>query len=339
MKRILVTGGLGYLGSHMVIELIHNGYTVVCVDNLHNSSEDIVYFIENIVKEKIEFVKANVEDTSTMEVLFSKYSFDAVIHFAGYKSIAESLKVPLDYYRNNYNSTLTILQLCLKYNSTFIFSSSATVYGIPQYLPLTEEHPLAAINPYGKTKLHIEQIIFDVANAYPMFNAFILRYFNPVGGGGKGFILGEHPKNVPTNVMPIICQVAAGIQKEIYIFGDDYETIDGTGVRDYIHVTDLIAGHMAALKKAEENKTGCHVYNLGTGKGISVLELIHTFEKVNNISVPYSVVARRSGDVASCYADATKAFRELDWKAQKGLEDMVYDSWLWQKNLLSKYIV
>lgn len=339
MKKVLVTGGLGYLGSHMVIELIYSGYMVVCVDNFHNSSKNIITYIETIVKEKIQFIEANVEDSVTMGKIFSTYHFNAVIHFAGYKSIADSIKMPLVYYRNNYESALNMLRLCLQYNSTFIFSSSATVYGIPQYLPLTEEHPLNALNPYGRTKLHIEQVIVDIANAYPTFNACILRYFNPVGGGGKGYILGEHPKSVPTNLMPIICQVAAGIQEKLYVFGNDYNTIDGTGVRDYIHVVDLIAGHIAALKKTEENQTGCHIYNLGTGRGISVLELVQTFERVNNISVPYCIVERRLGDVPSCYADSTKALRELDWKTQKNLEDMVYDSWLWQKNLLSNSIM
>ena len=260
--------------------------------------------------------------------MFAEYQIDAVIHFAGHKAVGESVAHPLVYYRNNYDSALTILEMCLKHGSALVFSSSATVYGVPHFLPLTEDHPLSAVNPYGRTKLYIEETIRDVALAHPEFNVSILRYFNPVGAHESGLI-GENPNGIPNNLMPFVCQTAAGIRKELQVFGDDYDTPDGTGVRDYIHVTDLISGHIAALKKLE-TKPGCIIHNLGTGNGTSVLEMVCRFEAVNGVSVPYRIVARRPGDVASCYADPSKAFEELGWKAVKNLDDMVRDSWMWQ---------
>lgn len=332
MKKILVTGGTGYLGSNMLVELVRQGYQPICVDNLSNSKASVLDTIEKIVGEKIPFVKADSSDTATMEKVFSEHAIDAVIHFAGYKSVYESMVDPLSYYRNNYNSALTVLELCLKYKSKFIFSSSATVYGRPQYLPLTEEHPLHAINPYGRTKVYIEETIQDIVSAHPEFKAAILRYFNPVGCGEK-HLLGENIQHIPNNLMPLICRTAAGLQKELQVFGDDYDTPDGTGIRDFIHVVDLIFGHIAVLKKLEvcSKRQYIYIYNLGTGKGTSVLELIHCFEEVNGMRVPYRIALPRLGDVASCYADTTKVFTELSWKTQKTLSDMVYDSWIWQK--------
>ncbi len=269
-----------------------------------------------------------------MDKLFSSRRIDAVIHFAGHKAVGESVAHPLMYYRNNYDSALTMLEMCLKYGSALVFSSSATVYGVPHFLPLTEEHPLSAVNPYGRTKLYIEETIRDVSAAHPDFNVSILRYFNPVGAHESGLI-GENPNGIPNNLMPFVCQTAAGIRKELHVFGNDYDTPDGTGVRDFIHVTDLIAGHIAALKKLE-TRPGCIIHNLGTGQGTSVLEMVRRFEEINGVRVPYRIVERRPGDVASCYADPSKARRELGWEAQKGLDDMVRDSWLWQQHSMAR---
>ena len=299
MGKILVTGGTGYLGTHMLVELVKQGYEPLCVDNLHNSNPSVLLAVKEICGKEIPFIKADAGDVAAMRALFAEYQIDAVIHFAGHKAVGESVAHPLMYYRNNYDSALTILEMCLKHGSALVFSSSATVYGVPHFLPLTEDHPLSAVNPYGRTKLYIEETIRDVALAHPEFNVSILRYFNPVGAHESGLI------------------------------GDDYDTPDGTGVRDYIHVTDLISGHIAALKKLE-TKPGCIIHNLGTGNGTSVLEMVHRFEAVNGVSVPYRIVARRPGDVASCYADPSKAFEELGWKAVKTLDDMVRDSWMWQ---------
>ena len=299
MGKILVTGGTGYLGTHMLVELVKQGYEPLCVDNLHNSNPSVLLAVKEICGKEIPFIKADAGDIAAMRALFAEYQIDAVIHFAGHKAVGESVAHPL-----------------------------ATVYGVPHFLPLTEDHPLSAVNPYGRTKLYIEETIRDVALAHPEFNVSILRYFNPVGAHESGLI-GENPNGIPNNLMPFVCQTAAGIRKELQVFGDDYDTPDGTGVRDYIHVTDLISGHIAALKKLE-TKPGCIIHNLGTGNGTSVLEMVHRFEAVNGVSVPYRIVARRPGDVASCYADPSKAFEELGWKAVKTLDDMVRDSWMWQ---------
>ena len=330
MGKILVTGGTGYLGTHMLVELVRQGYEPLCLDNLHNSSASVLEAVRTICGQEIPFIKADAADTAIMERLFTEHAVDAVIHFAGHKAVGESVAHPLMYYRNNYDSALTVLEMCIRYGSALVFSSSATVYGVPQHLPLTEEHPLSAVNPYGRTKLYIEETIRDVAAAHPDFNVSILRYFNPVGAHESGLI-GENPNGIPNNLMPFICQTAAGIRKELQIFGGDYNTPDGTGVRDYIHVTDLISGHIAALRKLE-TRPGCIIHNLGTGRGTSVLEMVRRFEEVNGVRVPYRIGHRRAGDVASCNAEPSRALSELDWKATKGLDDMVRDSWLWQRN-------
>ena len=328
MGKVLVTGGAGYLGSHMLVELVRHGYEPVCIDTLYNSRKETLGVVEKLCGCSIPFVQGDAGDSRLMEQLFTEYTMDAVIHFAGHKAVGESVEKPLMYYRNNYDSALTVLEMCIRHGTALIFSSSATVYGTPQWLPLTEEHPLSAVNPYGRTKLYIEETIRDVAAAHPEFNVSILRYFNPVGAHESGLI-GENPNGIPNNLMPFVCQTAAGIRKELSVFGGDYDTVDGTGVRDFIHVTDLVSGHIAALKKLE-TRPGCIIHNLGTGKGTSVLELVQRFEAVNGVKVPYKIVGRRAGDVASCYADPSRAFRELGWKSVKTLDDMVRDSWMWQ---------
>lgn len=323
MGKILVTGGTGYLGTHMLVELVKQGYEPLCVDNLHNSNPSVLLAVKEICGKEIPFIKADAGDIAAMRALFAEYQIDAVIHFAGHKAVGESVAHPLMYYRNNYDSALTILEMCLKHGSALVFSSSATVYGVPHFLPLTEDHPLSAVNPYGRTKLYIEETIRDVALAHPEFNVSILRYFNPVGAHESGLI-GENPNGIPNNLMPFVCQTAAGIRKELQVFGDDYDTPDGTGVRDYIHVMDLAEGHAAALEKMGE---GVSVYNLGTGKGTSVLELVTAFERVNEIKIPYRITPRRAGDIAVCYAETKKAERELGWKARRTVEEMCRDAW------------
>ena len=329
MKRILVTGGTGYIGSHTCISLLEKGYDVTIVDNLVNSKALVVDRIENLSGKKVKFFEADVCDEDALRKIFAEDEIFAVIHFAGLKAVGESVQIPLRYYENNLISTLSLLKVMAEFKvNNFVFSSSATVYGNPASVPIREDFPLSTTNPYGTTKLMIERILKDYAHANPDFNPIILRYFNPVGAHESGLI-GENPNGIPNNLMPFVCQTAAGIRKELQVFGDDYDTPDGTGVRDYIHVTDLISGHIAALKKLE-TKPGCIIHNLGTGNGTSVLEMVHRFEAVNGVSVPYRIVARRPGDVASCYADPSKAFEELGWKAVKTLDDMVRDSWMWQ---------
>ena len=329
MKRILVTGGTGYIGSHTCISLLEKGYDVTIVDNLVNSKALVVDRIENLSGKKVKFFEADVCDEDALRKIFAEDEIFAVIHFAGLKAVGESVQIPLRYYENNLISTLSLLKVMAEFKvNNFVFSSSATVYGNPASVPIREDFPLSTTNPYGTTKLMIERILKDYAHANSDFNPIILRYFNPVGAHESGLI-GENPNGIPNNLMPFVCQTAAGIRKELQVFGDDYDTPDGTGVRDYIHVTDLISGHIAALKKLE-TKPGCIIHNLGTGNGTSVLEMVHRFEAVNGVSVPYRIVARRPGDVASCYADPSKAFEELGWKAVKTLDDMVRDSWMWQ---------
>lgn len=330
MGKILVTGGTGYLGTHMLVELVKQGYEPLCVDNLHNSNPSVLLAVKEICGKEIPFIKADAGDVAAMRALFAEYQIDAAIHFAGHKAVGESVAHPLMYYRNNYDSALTILEMCLKHGSALVFSSSATVYGVPHFLPLTEDHPLSAVNPYGRTKLYIEETIRDVALAHPEFNVSILRYFNPVGAHESGLI-GENPNGIPNNLMPFVCQTAAGIRKELQVFGDDYDTPDGTGVRDYIHVMDLAEGHAAALEKMGE---GVSVYNLGTGKGTSVLELVTAFERVNEIKIPYRITPRRAGDIAVCYAETKKAERELGWKARRTVEEMCRDAWRFEKGQL-----
>ena len=328
---ILVTGGAGYIGSHTCIELMKAGYEIIVADNLYNSCEEALRRVEQISGKKVPFVNVDLCDGEAVDALFASHpEIDAVIHFAAYKAVGESVQKPLEYYTNNLGCTLTVLNAMRKYNvKNFVFSSSATVYGDPASVPITEDFPTGATtNPYGTTKVMMEQILKDYCKADPTMNVALLRYFNPIGAHESGLI-GEDPNGIPNNLMPFVCQTAAGIRKELQVFGDDYDTPDGTGVRDYIHVTDLISGHIAALKKLE-TKPGCIIHNLGTGNGTSVLEMVHRFEAVNGVSVPYRIVARRPGDVASCYADPSKAFEELGWKAVKTLDDMVRDSWMWQ---------
>ncbi len=327
MKNILVTGGLGFIGSHTVVELLENGYDVIIVDNLSNSSIDIIDRIKKITKKDFKFYKEDVCNLNALNNIFSSNKIDAVIHFAGYKAVGESVKKPIMYYENNLISTLHLCEVMKKYNcNKLIFSSSATVYGNPEKLPLTEDCKVGGTtNPYGTSKLMIEKILKDITISDGEFTPIVLRYFNPIGAHKSGLI-GEKPNGIPNNLMPYIVRVATGELKELNIFGDDYETSDGTGVRDYIHVVDLAKGHIKALEKAF-NTTGIHYYNLGTGHGYSVLDMVKAFERVNNVKIPYKIVGRRSGDVASCYADCTLAMKELGWHAELGLDDMMKDSY------------
>ena len=329
MGKILVTGGTGYLGTHMLVELVKQGYEPLCVDNLHNSNPSVLLAVKEICGKEIPFIKADAGDVAAMRALFAEYQIDAVIHFAGHKAVGESVAHPLMYYRNNYDSALTILEMCLKHGSALVFSSSATVYGVPHFLPLTEDHPLSAVNPYGRTKLYIEETIRDVALAHPEFNVSILRYFNPVGAHASGKI-GEHPNGIPNNLMPYISQTAIGKRDHLNVFGNDYPTPDGTGVRDYIHVVDLAKGHVAAIQYLISH-TGEGVFNLGTGHGYSVLDMVHAFEEANGVKVPYEITDRRPGDLAACYADPARSLDVLGWKAEHSLVDMCRDTWNWQK--------
>lgn len=328
--NILLTGGAGYIGSHTCIELINAGHTAVIADNLCNSKKESINRVEKITGAKIPFYEIDVRDKEALSKVFEENSIDAVIHFAGLKAVGESCEIPLQYYSNNIDSTLILLEVMKKYNChNIVFSSSATVYGIPERVPLVETMPTSCTNPYGWTKLMIEQILTDVAKADPELSVVLLRYFNPIGANESGTI-GENPNGIPNNLMPYITQVAIGKLPQLGVFGDDYKTHDGTGVRDYIHVVDLAKGHVKAIDYAAKNK-GTEVVNLGTGTGYSVLDIVKAFEKVNNVEIPYAIKPRRSGDIAECYADPTKAFEKLGWKAEKTLEDMCRDSWRWQK--------
>ncbi len=328
--NILLTGGAGYIGSHTCIELINAGHTAVIADNLCNSKRESINRVEKITGAKIPFYEIDVRDKEALSKVFEENSIDAVIHFAGLKAVGESCEIPLQYYSNNIDSTLILLEVMKKYNChNIVFSSSATVYGIPERVPLVETMPTSCTNPYGWTKLMIEQILTDVAKADPELSVVLLRYFNPIGAHESGTI-GENPNGIPNNLMPYITQVAIGKLPQLGVFGDDYKTHDGTGVRDYIHVVDLAKGHVKAIDYAAKNK-GTEVVNLGTGTGYSVLDIVKAFEKVNNVEIPYAIKPRRSGDIAECYADPTKAFEKLGWKAEKTLEDMCRDSWRWQK--------
>ena len=327
--NILVTGGAGYIGSHTLIELIEAGYTPVVVDNLSNSSPEALKQVEKITGAKIPFHKLDLRNEEELEKVFAEHKFDAIIHFAGLKAVGESVKKPLEYYSNNIDSTLSTLKLALQYKvPKFIFSSSATVYGTPEELPLkeTSRTGVGITNPYGQTKYMIEQILQDVVAANPNLQVTILRYFNPVGAHKSGLI-GEDPNGLPNNLLPYVSQVAVGKLPEVGVFGDDYDTPDGTGVRDYIHVVDLAKGHVAALKSAQN---GVSVYNLGTGQGTSVLELINAFSKAAGKPIPYAIKPRRPGDIASCYATSEKALNELGWQAKKSIATACEDSWKWQ---------
>lgn len=328
---ILVTGGAGYIGSHTVVELVELDYDVVVVDNLSNSDPIVLDRIKEITGQEITFYEIDLLDKENLRRVFEENHIDSVIHFAGYKAVGESVDKPLKYYHNNLTSTLVLLELMTEYEvKNFIFSSSATVYGDENEAPFTEDMPVgAATNPYGQTKLMIENILRDQQIAQPDWSVTLLRYFNPVGAHESGLI-GEDPSGIPNNLLPYVTQVAVGRLDKLSIFGDDYSTPDGTGVRDYIHVVDLAKGHLQALQKSDE--PGVHIYNLGTGNGVSVLDLVHTFVKVNDVEVPYELVERRPGDVAVSYADPSKAEKELNWKAENNLEDMMRDSWNWQKN-------
>lgn len=327
---ILVTGGAGYIGSHTCVELLNSGYDVVIADNLYNSKKVAVERIEKITGKKVSFYEADIRDRAAMDRILEKEDITAVIHFAGLKAVGESVRKPLEYYENNINGTLVLCDAMRSAGvKNIIFSSSATVYGDPAFIPITEECPKGTCtNPYGWTKWMQEQILTDFHTADPEWNVILLRYFNPIGAHESGLI-GEDPKGIPNNLVPYVAQVAVGKLKCLGVFGDDYDTPDGTGVRDYIHVVDLARGHVDALKKLEE-KAGVSVYNLGTGKGSSVLDVVKAFEKACKKEIPYEIKPRRAGDIATCYADSSKAYKELGWKAQKDLDDMCADSWHWQ---------
>ena len=323
---ILVTGGAGFIGSHTVVELLEKGEDIVIVDNFVNSKPEVLEKIKKITKKDFKFYEVDLLDKENLEKVFIENKIEAVIHFAGLKAVGESVEKPIEYYHNNITGTLILLELMKKYNcKKIIFSSSATVYGTPKTVPIKEDFPLSTTNPYGSTKLMIEQILKDVCIADKEFCAILLRYFNPIGAHKSG-LLGESPNGIPNNLMPYINQVALGKLDHLNVFGNDYPTVDGTGVRDYIHVVDLAKGHVKALKKAREI-TGAEAYNLGTGKGYSVLEIVKAFEDANNIKIKYEITARRAGDIAECYADPSKAKQELDWEATKNLEEMCKDSW------------
>ncbi|MCQ2337641.1 MAG: UDP-glucose 4-epimerase GalE [Paludibacteraceae bacterium] len=330
--NILLTGGAGYIGSHTAIELYKAGHSAVVVDNLSNSNPESLRRAGRIVGREIPFVRADVRDREAMDRVFEENRIDAVIHFAGLKAVGESVEKPLEYYENNMNATFVLLEAMRSHGcKNIIFSSSATVYGDPQIIPITEECPKGhCTNPYGQTKSMLEEVLMDVQRADREWNVILLRYFNPIGAHPSG-TMGENPNGIPNNLMPYITQTAVGIRKELGVFGNDYDTHDGTGVRDYIHVCDLAAGHVAALK-AIERKCGIGIYNLGTGHGYSVLDVVRAFVKVNGVEVPYSIKPRRAGDIATCYCNPAKAKAELGWEAKYGIEEMCRDSWNWQKN-------
>ena len=326
---ILVTGGAGYIGSHTVVELIKLGKEVVIVDNLSNSSILVLDRIEEITGKRPTFYELDVADKAALRSVFEKESIEAAIHFAGYKAVGESVEKPVMYYDNNIMSTLALVEVMAEFGvKKIVFSSSATVYGLNNPSPLVENMPTSATNPYGYTKVMLEQILRDLEVSDKEWSVALLRYFNPIGAHESGLI-GEDPAGIPNNLMPFIAQVAVGKRAELSVFGNDYDTVDGTGVRDYIHVVDLALGHIKALEKISDT-TGVYTYNLGSGQGTSVLELVQAFEKVNGVKVPYKIVDRRPGDVATCYANADKALAELNWKTEKTIEDMCRDTWNWQ---------
>lgn len=329
---IVVTGGSGYIGSHIAVELLNTGYEVIAVDNLSNSCEKSLCAVEEITGRHLKFYHADVRDENALRLIFQQHQIDVCIHCAGLKAVGESVAKPLEYYDNNVNGTLTLLKVMREFGcKNIIFSSSATVYGAADVLPITETTPKKeCTNPYGWSKSMIEQILMDLQKSDNTWNVILLRYFNPIGAHKSGKI-GENPTGIPNNLMPYITQVAIGKRPYLSIFGNDYNTPDGTGVRDYIHVVDLAKGHIKALAAIKAN-CGLKIYNLSTGKGYSVLEIVKSFEKVTGIKIPYQIKPRREGDIATCYADASKAFRELSWKAELDIDDMCRDAWNWQKN-------
>lgn len=328
---VLVTGGAGYIGSHTVVELLEADYEVVIVDNYSNSKPEVLNRIRTITGKEVTFYEADLLDKEALDEIFSKEQIDSVIHFAGYKAVGESVEKPIEYYHNNVTGTLMLLEVMKQHNvKDIVFSSSATVYGMNNPSPLTEDMPTSATNPYGYTKVMIEQILRDVYVSDNEWNVALLRYFNPIGAHASGLI-GEDPTGIPNNLMPYITQVAVGKREQLSVFGNDYDTPDGTGVRDYIHVVDLSIGHLKALESFATHK-GVGTYNLGTGIGYSVLDLVKNFEQANDLKIPYQIADRRPGDIATCYADPRLAKEILGWEAQKSLADMCRDSWNWQKN-------
>lgn len=329
MSKVLVTGGAGFIGSHTCIELLQNGHEVIVVDNLCNSHSKSLEVVERVSSQKITFYEMDIRDEVGLTTIFSKESIDSVIHFAGLKAVGESSVIPLSYYDNNISGTITLLKVMKEFNcKNIIFSSSATVYGNPHRVPIQEDFPLSATNPYGRTKLMLEEIFSDLYNSDKEWNIVLLRYFNPIGAHESGD-LGEDPSGIPNNLLPYVTQVAVGKLEYVNIFGNDYDTLDGTGVRDYIHVVDLAKGHVAALKKLVSG-SGLSIYNLGTGIGYSVLDIIENISSVVGKKIPYKIVPRRAGDIATCYADSTKAKEELDWEAQFDIKRMCQDAWRWQ---------
>ncbi|OBW93431.1 MULTISPECIES: UDP-glucose 4-epimerase GalE [Gallibacterium] len=329
---VLVTGGAGYIGSHTVVELLNANKEVIVLDNLCNSSAKSLDRVKQITGKSVTFYQGDVLDRALLKRIFAEHKIESVIHFAGLKAVGESVAKPIEYYRNNVEGSLTLLDEMRQAGVfNFVFSSSATVYGDPEIIPITESCKVGGTtNPYGTSKFMVERIIMDVVKAIPQFSMTILRYFNPVGAHESGLI-GEDPNGIPNNLLPYISQVAIGKLQQLSVFGSDYPTHDGTGVRDYIHVVDLAIGHLKALDR-HENDAGLHIYNLGTGTGYSVLDMVHAFEKVNNIKIPYRLTDRRPGDIATCYSDPSLALKELGWKTERGLEQMMKDTWNWQKN-------
>ncbi len=329
MSKILVTGGAGYIGSHTCVELLNEGREIVVIDNFSNSKIESMNRVKEITGKDFEVYNGDVCNKNDLEEIFSKHKIDAVIHFAGLKAVGESVRIPLEYYRNNIDSTLVLCSVMQKHNiKKLVFSSSATVYGVPQSVPIKEDAPLWCTNPYGWTKRIIEQILLDLYISNNTWSIVLLRYFNPIGAHESG-IIGEDPNGIPNNLLPFISQVAIGRREKLQIFGDDYNTVDGTGVRDYIHVVDLAKGHCRAIEYTEKT-TGVEAVNLGTGIGYSVLQIVAAFERASNRKIPYEIVARRPGDIANCFADPSKAKKMLGWEADKTIDQMCTDAWRWQ---------
>ena len=327
---VLITGGTGYIGSHTCVDFIQKGKEIVILDNLSNSKAEVVDHIETITGIRPKFYEIDLLDREGVKKVFDENDIDTVIHFAGLKAVGESVAMPIEYYHNNITGTLNLIYEMRDHDCfKLVFSSSATVYGKPASVPIKEDFPLSTTNPYGTTKLFIEQILQDLCVADKRFSVVLLRYFNPIGAHESGLI-GDNPNGIPNNLMPYVTRVAKGILPHLNVFGNDYETHDGTGVRDFIHVLDLAAGHYAALKALERD--GASVYNLGTGNGYSVLDMVHTFERVNGMKIPYQITDRRPGDIGECYADASKAFEEIGWKAERGLEEMCRSAWIFESN-------